>query len=127
MMDLEQVLVIHQILIKEFGGSEGVRDPHGLKSAIARPFQTFGGNALYPTAVEKSAAVIESIVTNHPFVDGNKRTGYVLMRLILMEEDIDIEATQDEKYAFVIKIASGKMNFDSIREWIQNHLKKDST
>lgn len=124
MITLKKVLAIHQILIKEFGGSEGVRDQNGLESAISRPFQTFGGQALYPEAVDKAAAITESIVKNHPFVDGNKRTGYVLMRLFLMQEGLDIEATQDEKYEFVIKIARGELDFEAIREWIQENLKE---
>jgi len=124
MITVKKVLAIHQILIKEFGGSEGVRDQGGLESAISRPFQTFGEQALYPTPIDKSAAIIESIVKNHPFVDGNKRTGYVLMRLVLMQANLDIEATQEEKYEFVMKIARGELGFEAIRDWIQQNLKE---
>lgn len=118
MIDLDTVYSIHRILIKEFGGGEGVRDPQILESAINRPYQTFSGKDLYPTTIDKAAALIESIVKNHPFTDGNKRTGYVLMRLLLMNEEQDIEAEEDDKYDFVIQIASGKIEFEEIRSWI---------
>ena len=79
MISVEQVLKIHSIAIEKFGGANGVRDMGGLQSALARPFQTFGGTDLYPTTYEKAAAIGESLIMNHPFIDGNKRTGYLLM------------------------------------------------
>ena len=82
MIKLSEALQIHNILIEKFGGSKGVRDEGALKSAISRPYQTFDGNDLYASIVQKAASLIESILVNHPFVDGNKRTGYVLMRLL---------------------------------------------
>jgi death-on-curing protein len=93
-----------------------------LKSALARPFQTFDQVDLYNSPTEKAAALIESIVSNHPFVDGNKRTGYVLMRLLLMENGLDIKADQITKYDFVIRIASGEISHQQIVEWINNHI-----
>ncbi len=118
MIDLHEVFEIHQILIQQFGGSEGVRDEGLLKSAIERPFSGFGETEFYKTPEEKAGAVLESIVKNHPFIDGNKRTGYVLMRLILMQFGKDIAATQDEKYIFVIEVASGEIDFQEIVAWI---------
>ena len=91
-----------------------------LKSAIERPFSGFGETAFYPTPEEKASAILESIIKNHPFIDGNKRTGYVLMRLILMQFGKDIIATQDEKYSFVIEVASGQIEFQGIVAWIKN-------
>lgn len=120
MIDLQEVLEIHQVLIQEFGGSQGVRDEGLLKSAIERPFSGFGETAFYPTPEEKASAILESIIKNHPFIDGNKRTGYVLMRLILMQFGKDIIATQDEKYSFVIEVASGQIEFQGIVAWIKN-------
>lgn len=119
MIDLQEVFEIHQTLIQEFGGSQGVRDEGLLKSAIERPFSGFGETEFYPTPEEKAGAVLESIVKNHPFIDGNKRTGYVLMRLILMQFGKDITATQDEKYNFVIEVASGQIEFQEIVAWIE--------
>lgn len=123
MINIEEVLKIHSILIAEFGGINGVRDIHLLEAAIHRPFTGIANTEFYPNAYEKAAALIESIVKNHPFVDGNKRTGYVLMRLFLLSNGVDINANQDEKYEFVINIASGISTLHDITLWIQNHLK----
>src|SRR6476620_3058720 len=92
MISLSEVEQIHKILIDQFGGSHGIRDNGTLSSAISRPFSTFDGKELYTTAIQKASALIESILINHPFVDGNKRTGYVLMRILLIEYGLDITA-----------------------------------
>lgn len=124
MISVDEVLAIHYLIIERFGGASGVRDRPGLESAISRPFQTFDGQELYPGAVDKAAAVFESIIANHPFVDGNKRTAYVLMRLFLRLSKKDITASEDEKYDFVIKSASGQLTMDEIRGWINRRLKE---
>ncbi|WKN44649.1 type II toxin-antitoxin system death-on-curing family toxin [Tunicatimonas pelagia] len=126
MISEREVLEIHAILIEQFGGSSGVRDKELLNSAINRPFQTFGGQELYPNPIDKAAAIIESIVSNHPFIDGNKRTGYVLARLLLMNERIKIQATQEEKYQFVISISIGERSFDQIKEWLEKNTKQQT-
>ena len=124
MIDLEDVLKIQKFLINKFGGLQGIRDLNLLKSAINRPYQTFDKEDLYKNPIEKAAAIIESIIRNHPFIDGNKRTGYVLMRLILMDHGLDITANHKDKYDFVISIASGDLNYDQIKEWIKDHMIK---
>ncbi len=118
MIDIQDVIRIHEILIDNFGGSKGIRDRGLLESAISRPFQTFDKVDLYSNPVDKASALIESVLINHPFVDGNKRIGYVLMRLLLMESGFDIIATEEEKYDFVIKIAEGKYHHPEIIAWI---------
>ena len=80
MIKIQEALSIHKILIDSFGGSDGVRDLSLLSSALQRPFQTFDGTFVYKTIAEKGAALVESLLVNHPFIDGNKRTGYVLLR-----------------------------------------------
>lgn len=124
MISVNNVLTIHQLLVTSFGGSQGVRDRMLLESALARPLQTFDGKELHPTMIEKSSSLLESILTNHPFVDGNKRTGYVLMRLILLKNGLDIKASQDQKYEFVMGVASGQINLESIISWLENHIEK---
>lgn len=122
MITTENALKIHQILIRKYGGIQGVRDRSLLDSAIERPYSGLKDSEFYPNAEEKAAAIIESIVKNHPFYDGNKRTGYVLMRVILLENQMDIEASKDEKYRFVIDIASGNLDFQNILNWIRSRL-----
>jgi death-on-curing protein len=124
MIDIQEVLVIHDTLIVQFGGSNGIRDYNLLVSAINRPFTGTGDTEFYPTIHEKAAALIESIVKNHPFVDGNKRTGYVMMRLFLLNNGFDIQASQDEKYTFVIRIASGSLTIKHITSWVLEHIKR---
>jgi death on curing protein len=122
MIRLTEILSIHDILIERFGGAKGVRDQAGLEAALNRPYQTFDGYELYPNPVDKASAIFESIISNHPFVDGNKRTAYVLMRLVLKQGMLDIVATEDDKYDFVIKSAQGQMTFDEIKTWITSKL-----
>ena len=123
MIEISEVEKIHDILIERFGGAKGIRDRGILESAIGRPFQTFDGKDLYPDPVDKAAAIFESIVSNHPFVDGNKRTAYVLMRLILKSNNLDIKVDQNEKYDFVIKAAKGELTFDKIKIWIRENVR----
>lgn len=118
MIDLSEVEKIHSILIERHGGSAGIRDKALLESAINRPYATFDTVELYETPLSKAAAILESILINHPFIDGNKRTGYVLARLILLENDLDFTANQSEKYEFIISISKGEMNFESILKWL---------
>jgi len=126
MISIKETEIIHNILIDKFGGSKGVRDIGLLESALARPFATFDDKDLYPNPIEKASAILESIVINHPFVDGNKRTAYTLMRLILLENGLDIVASQEEKYDLVISASKGEIRFDDIKEWIQSNLKSQN-
>lgn len=119
-ISLSEVCVIHIDLIRRYGGLHGVRDEGLLESALARPFQSFGGEELYPSVEQKAAAILESIVRNHPFIDGNKRTGYVLMRLLLLEFHRDILASENEKYDFIITIAAGEADYEAILGWIRD-------
>ena len=118
MIPIKEVEQLHQILIAKFGGSHGIRDKSALESALARPFQTFDKKELYPSVLEKGASLIESILVNHPFIDGNKRTGYTLLRLFLLQNAIDITASKDNKYEFVINIASGTLKYEAIVSWL---------
>ena len=82
MISFQEVVIIHTVLIEKFGGIQGIRDTGALESALNRPNQTFEGKELYPTLLEKVAALLESLVKNHPFNDVNKRIGYTICRLI---------------------------------------------
>ena len=121
MILLEDILKVHQFSIDRYGGGNGVRDLGGVASAIARPFQTFGGNDLYPSVFEKAAALGESLIVNHPFIDGNKRTGFLAMASFMAEEGYFLKATQEEAYNFTIQIASGIATFDQIVIWLKEN------
>lgn len=125
MISLSEATLIQDVLIEKFGGSKGIHDKSLLESALSRPFQTFDGKDLYIDNIQKAAALIESIIKNHPFIDGNKRIGYVLMRLWLLQNGFDVKATQEEKYLFVIGIASGESDIKDISKWLNRNIHKD--
>ena len=127
MIDLKRANHIHNKLIDEFGGSKGIRDLGGLEAALHRPYATFDGNDLYPSAVEKASAIFESLIINHPFIDGNKRIAYVLMRLTLMENSFDIVASQDEKYKMTISASKGEIGFEEIKQWLTERIKENNS
>jgi death-on-curing protein len=121
MILIEDILQVHKFSIDKYGGGNGIRDIGGLESAIARPFQTFGGNNLYPTIFEKAAALGESLIINHPFIDGNKRTGFIAMVSLLEDDGYLLTATQEEAYIFTIKISTGEIKFDEIVAWLRQN------
>ena len=124
MIDIKDAELIHQILIEKFGGNHGIRDRKLLESALARPFQTFDKKDLYQSPIEKAAALLESILINHPFIDGNKRTGYVLMRMLLINNDLDISANEEEKYKFVISVSRGTLRWAGVIKWLNEKVVK---
>jgi death-on-curing protein len=99
----------------------GIRDISLLESALARPFQTFGGDDLYATPYEKAAALLESIIKNHPFIDGNKRTGFLASITSLKKFQIKLTASETYAYDFVISVASSQITFEQIVEWLQQN------
>ncbi len=119
MISVRDVERIHQVLISKFGGSQGIRDRQALESALSRPFQTFDGVDLYPDVITKGASLLESILINHPFVDGNKRTAYVVLRMFLLINGKDIHDSEDNRYELIINVASGVTKFDEIVEWLR--------
>jgi death-on-curing protein len=121
MIDLKDVEEYHSNLIDQFGGSKGIRDIAGLEAALARPYMTFDQQDLYPAIEDKAAAVFESLIINHPFIDGNKRIAYLLMRLTLRIESITLVALQNEKYDMAIAASMGNFNFNQIKDWIIKH------
>lgn len=123
MISKELAIELNKIISEVSGGSSGLRDESLLLSALNRPFQTFGGKDLYPSIIDKSAALFESIIINHPFIDGNKRMAYAFMRILLTEEGFEIDVSEEEKYNFVIEASKGNLKYDAIRTWIIKNLK----
>ena len=122
MITTEEAIRIHSLLIENFGGTKGVRDIMLLEAALSRPYASFGDDDLYPGISEKAAALIESVIVNHPFLDGNKRVGYVLMKIMLEREKRDIDASEDEKYDFVLSVAKGELSTEEIKNWIEKRI-----
>jgi death-on-curing protein len=118
MITVKEAIRRHNRLIDEFGGSRGVRDLGGLEAALARPYATFDQQELYPTPFDKAAAIFESLIINHPFVDGNKRIAYALMLLVLLDDNIYLLISQAEQYEFVIAASTGSIRFDEIKVWL---------
>jgi len=124
MIHIDVVNYLHNLLIDEFGGSKGIRDKGSLEAALNRPFATFDGKDLYPTAAEKAAALFESIIINHPFMDGNKRTAYALLEYLLLNKaGIRLDASFEEKYKMTIEASTGTIRFDEIKAWISSKIK----
>ena len=121
-LTLNEVIELHRVLIQQFGGANGLRDLGGLESAIAQPRMTFSGEELYPTIVEKAAAICYSIVKNHPFVDGNKRAGHAAMEIFLVLNGYEISAPVDEQEQIILQIASSKMSRAHFEAWLRAHL-----
>jgi len=121
MISKNTVLQIHHSLIEVYGGAKGIRNLSLLESAINRPFATFDGVDLYPTALHKAAAIFQSILINHPFLDGNKRTALALLLYVLKSGNNILTINENEIYEFVISCSKGEKEFDEILIWLQIH------
>ncbi|HEX3600570.1 MAG TPA: type II toxin-antitoxin system death-on-curing family toxin [Lacipirellulaceae bacterium] len=116
------VLAIHTRQLSEHGGMDGVRDSGLLSSALSRPRHAFAYSKPQPDLATLAAAYAFGIVKNHPFVDGNKRTGYVVSRTFLIINGTDIDTTQEEKYQAVIALAEGSSSEEQFANWIRSKL-----
>lgn len=116
-----QVLLLHEQLVAETGGSAGVRDEGLLESALSAPFQGFGGVDAYPSIQQKAARLGYGLVKNHPFVDGNKRIGAHAMLVFLALNGIELEYTQQELADIILQVAAGKADYDTLFHWLIFH------
>ncbi len=123
-LTLEQLLLIHELQIEEFGGSYGIRDLNGLDSAIMRPQSSFGGKDLYVSFFDKAAALMHSVILNHAFVDGNKRTGMVSGIVFLEMNGFKLEVEQEEFSSTARSIANKEISITEISKWLKNNSKK---
>jgi death-on-curing protein len=118
-LSLAEVLEIHQDQLVRYGGEAGIRDLGLLKSAISMPSATYGGEFLHSDIYEMSAAYLFHIVQNHPFIDGNKRTGAVAMLVFLILNGYDFDAPEDSFAQMTLDVASGKMSKPEVAVFIQ--------
>lgn len=117
----EKVLLLHQLIAQETGGSVGVRDAGLLESAMESAFASFGGQEVYPTKEEKGARLGYALISNHAFVDGNKRIGIYVMLTFLEVNGIRLDCTDDEIVAVGLAVASGSMGYGELLQWVRDH------
>ena len=117
----EKILLLHQLMAQATGGEVGIRDEALLESAIENIYATFDGVELYPTKEEKAARLGYSLVSNHAFVDGNKRIGMYIMLSFLELNGVKIDAANNEVYKLVMSVADGSARYEEILNWIYDH------
>ncbi len=118
------VLIIHADLLQRYGGEPGLRDAGLLDSALAQPKMTFSGKYIHKTLFDKAAAYGFHVCKNHPFVDGNKRVAFVLMDIFLQNNGWEICPTEEEAYAIMMNLASGKLQKSQLSAWLKEHSSK---
>ncbi len=122
-ISLEKVLLLHQLIAEETGGDPNVRDLNLLDIALNSAFQTFDGKELYPTKQEKAARIGYSLISNHAFVDGNKRIGMYVLLTFLEINGILMELTDAEITRVGLALADGSMQYEDLLSWIRDHEK----
>ena len=117
----DKVLLLHKLIAQETGGSIGVRDEGLLESALESAFSGFGNQEFYPTKEEKGARLGYNLISNHAFVDGNKRIGMYVMLTFLEVNGIHMDCTNDDVAETGMAIASGKMDYNALLQWVKEH------
>ena len=117
----EQILMLHTQLIQQTGGSDGVRDYNLLDSALETPFQSFGGDELYPTIQAKAARLGYGLIKNHCMIDGNKRIGTHAMLVFLALNGIELKYTQKELYETTLDVVAGNIEYEGLLQWVLDH------
>lgn len=120
-LTVEQVLFLHARLIEETGGSHGLRDPALLQSAVSRPAGGFGDQDPYPDLFAKAAALMESLIRNRAFVDGNKRTGVAASALILRQNGYRLMTSSQDLEVFTLRLARSEIGVGEIAAWLETH------
>ena len=124
-LTVKDVLLLHNLAIDESGGSHGLRDLGLLESAVARPQASFGGEDLYPTIFIKAGTLVHSLLRNHPFVDGNKRTSMFSAMTFLELNGYRFIAKQKEVVNFALKVENERLSVEEIAKWLKGHVKKN--
>lgn len=120
-LSIEEVLFIHDQAVKRFGGSFGIRDTGLIESALARPQASFDGIDLYPNILDKAAALLQSLLKNHPFVDGNKRTALSSAGLFLKINGWQMVNAHQEEVEFAVSVDNEHLSLDQISTWLKEH------
>ncbi len=121
-LTLNEVLELYRQVMEQSGGAVGIHNVGALESALAQPRMTFGEDELYPTIVEKASALGFSLVMNHPFVDGNKRTGHAAMETFLVLNGFELRASVDEQEQIILQLAAGVLQREQFTNWLGVHI-----
>ena len=114
----DQIMRLHRMQLDATGGLDGIRDEALLDSALSSAFHTFGGVDLFPSTVAKIARIAYGLISNHPFVDGNKRIGTYVMLVLLELNNIDVDFTDDDIIRIGLSLADGNMSDEQLLELI---------
>lgn len=125
-LTLAETLDLHARLITQSGGTAEIRDLGALESAVAQPRASFAGQDLCETVVEKAAALGHALISNHPFMDGNKRVGHAAMEIFLLLNGIQIVASVDESEALILAVAAGEVSREQLTGWLRQHTGQSS-
>ena len=117
----EKVLLLHQLIAEATGGSVGLRDEGLLESALETAFSGFDGKEFYPTKEEKGARLGYSLISNHAFVDGNKRIGVYVMLTFLEVNGIRLDCTNEDVVEIGLGVADGSMDYEALLDWVREH------
>lgn len=118
----KQIIMLHEILIAESGGTPEIRDDGLLDSAVNAPFQSFAGTELYPTLLEKATRLGFGLIKNHPFIDGNKRIGTHAMLVFLELNHQELTYSDNELTELILGIVASKYDEKYLLSWLQQHL-----
>ena len=121
-LTLAEILDLHRRVIEQSGGSDGVRQLGGVESAVAQPQMTFDGDELYPTIESKATALCFSLVMNHPFVDGKKRTGHAAMEALLVLNGFEIRASVGANEQVILQVATSQLSLQEFTAWLDSHV-----
>ena len=116
-----QILMLHQQLVEQTGGSDGIRDDGLLDSALSAPFQSFDNTDVYPSLQQKAARLCFGLVKNHPFVDGNKRIGAHAMLVFLAVNGVELTYTQTELSDIILQVAASEKEYPDLLDWLIRH------
>lgn len=122
-LTIQEVLEIYHNVMEQSGGLVGVRDIGALESSLAQPQMVFGGQELYPDMIEKAAVLGFLLIQNHPFLDGNKRTGHAALETFLVLNGLEITADLEEQVTIILQVAASQMKRNSFLEWVRANVR----
>lgn len=125
MINIKDILILHKTILNKYGGLDGIKDKSLLQSSIDGIYQTFDGNDLYPSILDKIVRLSYNIIRNHPFNDGNKRIGFfILVNLLTLNKiKFDIDVILKEGSSIILDLASNKIDYDKYLNWVKSIIK----